>query len=927
MSHATRLNVTPIKIGDILPDLISKGFIIYAGAGISIPAPSCSPSWWQITEEILRAFFDRVPADWGMPSTIIIKSEIWQPESIFENFAAIFDTHLYKVFNALNVAEPNGNHKIIAKLAKAGVLKACFTTNFDIYIERALRAEGVAFDLIVDNVQYDSLYNSLRNSGLGKKFLLCKIHGTIERPDTIVSVASAYKSAKGFSPPKALVLEYLLGRFPCLFLGYSGWDFEHNNYRKFWEKVGHSLQGIYWNRRVGESGGPQFDQIFSSAIEKFHFTEAELPDGLISPVQKAHISTREIPILTDNDDWNRAQKQRTLFFKEWAEDITDADALAAVINNGVIFAPALQDYLKNLKQNQDEGATWAQEMQTSMAEYTKKITELGTLLSTGAISMEQWQQENNELQERSAYAYLPEKYRAAAKAVIRQNPYPGFTDNSGILMQILPKMRPLFEKGFIAEGILERIIKFLKIEQDAQAVGEKEYIAETTYNTVYLQIVKPGEPIDPWKSQLDQLLLLKTRFLHNEITQTEFTDKSYELQSASIMTSMGFTIPTKELFKRLFTIVASAKSPDELVKLSVPLFLTGRSHSVFLTQLFKSTPYVELRSAAMAPTPNDDLNNYDPTGYFRDIKRLQEEVTKGKISPTAFSKVMSESQQRMMDFQTKPLTEPFEMEITGFHPPLPRTVIEKMDNEIKTLFKGVLDTLKQFPDNQVTFAKILLYLYLIKIWCGCCMGLDILSGTQMQNAMNAGKYPVYTCNPDIYRFLLGEYMPIIEKGFIGLPGRFGQQLCDTVVTLAQLGGDIELCKRATLRSLEYSEGIVTDATPENIPVIYAQMLENRGDNETAFKFYEIALDGIRNATPPTYSDVIVYRSALLTAQKGNLKGALRIIGLFHPNFGGREAYYKANARTYAISLAERLSKQLGYPDLNTAINDCIYGTH
>ncbi len=105
------------------------------------------------------------------------------------------------------------------------------------------------------------------------------------------------------------------------------------------------------------------------------------------------------------------------------------------------------------------------------------------------------------------------------------------------------------------------------------------------------------------------------------------------------------------------------------------------------------------------------------------------------------------------------------------------------------------------------------------------------------------------------------------------------------------------------------------------------MMENKGDMETALKYYEIALDGIRNATPPSYSDVIVYRSALLMAQKGSLKGALRIIGLFHPNFGGRESIYKANARTYAIGLAERLSKQLGYPDLNTAISDCVYGTH
>ncbi len=496
-----------------------------------------------------------------------------------------------------------------------------------------------------------------------------------------------------------------------------------------------------------------------------------------------------------------------------------------------------------------------------------------------------------------------------------------------MLMQILPKMRPLFEKGFNADANLRVVIASIKAEQEAAAKGEKEYNAEMTYNAVYLEIVRPDQPINPLKTQLEQLSLLKTKFLSDEITKEEFTAKTSELQSEGIMTSMGFTIPTKQLFQRLLAVVASAKNPEDLTKLIIPLFLTSRSSAVFLDQILKSSAYNELRTAALTPTPNDDLNTYDPTGYYMDMKRLQAEISAGKITPAAFSEAMSESQQKMMNFYAKPLTEPIEMVVKGSRPPIPRRVLENFDAEIKNFFKGVLATIKQYQDHDITFANVLLHLYMLKLWCSSCMGLDTLTGTQMQNDMNAGKYPLFTCNADIYTFLKEEYFPLIEKGFIGLPARFGQQLCENVVTLAQLGGDIELCKRATLRSLEYSEGIVTDATPENIPGIYAQMLENRGDMETALKYYEIALDGIRNATPPTYSDVIVYRSSLLTAKKGNLKGALRIIGLFHPNFGGREAIYKANARAYAIGLAERLSKQLGYPDLNAAISDCVYGRH
>ena len=80
------------------------------------------------------------------------------------------------------------------------------------------------------------------------KFLLCKIHGTVDLPDTIVSTASVYRSSKGFAPPKSRILNYLIERIPCLFLGYSGWDFEHENYRKYWETIGPKVKAIHWNK-------------------------------------------------------------------------------------------------------------------------------------------------------------------------------------------------------------------------------------------------------------------------------------------------------------------------------------------------------------------------------------------------------------------------------------------------------------------------------------------------------------------------------------------------------------------------------------------------------------------------------------------------------------------------------------------------------
>jgi len=215
----------PIQLEIALKPLLKEGIIIFCGAGISIPPPSCSPSWWTLTEEILEAFFNRVPNEY-LPPEMEIKDPNRQPEEVFETFASILDDKLYKAFKALDVAEPNQTHVLIARLAKAGILKACFSTNFDIYLERALKKEGVEFDLLVDNIEYDKYFENflkrVQQKIKSRKFLLCKIHGTIERPDSIISVASAYKSSKGFSTPKASVFESFLINYPCLFLGYSG---------------------------------------------------------------------------------------------------------------------------------------------------------------------------------------------------------------------------------------------------------------------------------------------------------------------------------------------------------------------------------------------------------------------------------------------------------------------------------------------------------------------------------------------------------------------------------------------------------------------------------------------------------------------------------------------------------------------------------
>ena len=91
----TKAEAKPLLLAQTLAPLLREGFIAFCGAGISIPPPSCTPSWWTLTEEILQAFFERVPDDFNLPKDMILKDPDLQPEEVLEAFANILDERLF----------------------------------------------------------------------------------------------------------------------------------------------------------------------------------------------------------------------------------------------------------------------------------------------------------------------------------------------------------------------------------------------------------------------------------------------------------------------------------------------------------------------------------------------------------------------------------------------------------------------------------------------------------------------------------------------------------------------------------------------------------------------------------------------------------------------------------------------------------------
>ncbi len=930
------INQTPKQLVEFIPELHKEGFIIYAGAGISIPTPTCAPSWWTLTEEILSAFFTRVPDEYGLPGDLVIKSKIWQPEVIFENFAKLFDKHLYNVFPALDVAQSNGNHRIIARLAKTGVLKAVFTTNFDIYIEKALRDEGVDFEIIIDNEQYDQLYNQLNSQGFGSKFLLCKIHGTTERPETIVSVASAYKSSKGFSPPKSQVLQWLMKRYPTLFLGYSGWDFEHNNYRKFWDRTGPTLKHIYWNRRPGETGGPNFDTIFSSCKSKFDFCVSDLPGGWLNALKQnasANIEGVEGQIPTGEDLQSQIKSKRQDFLNNWASDISEASILAAVITEGIHFSAAFRNKFEQSKQQQ---AAQVQVSPEKMAELQQKNQEVTAKLQNSALTMDERAVIMEEMfysQMEMQLAYIKPEEKELIKQVFMENRNPGITDNQSYRPQFLGKITPLLGRFSAAEAInialdyINRDIETQKKQGEMQAAGKSLQEAiefaqtEMAVNQAVFQILQPEE--EKWKSSYSQMLKVKERFYAKEIDRAAFMQELAGICEKAVKKDMGLEIPVMDLLSKLIQNTASAAIPEEFNERCQALFLAVTMAAANINSHLMQTPESKALVRAMMGTVTNVPNVQDPAliqqaqqAMAAKAQELMAFMQSGEIDGAEYGKRMQafvvENQKR---FQPKQIEE----KGADGRVLVPNEVLLAYDNKIRDLFAPAFNAETRFEGDKISQAEILLEMTVMTLWLTIAQAGDAESGQKYQVLMARGDFPITSGNGSVISYLMEKSKNWIEKGMVELPARFGQQLCTNLITIAKLTNDIELCKRATLKSLEYTEGKINESNAYEVPYTLAQFYENRGDETNALKFWSLALDGVRNAVPPAFTDVILYHTAKLTAKFGDKQGALKMIGKLHPNYLGNEPPFKTPARDMSVQLAQNLAQELGYSTVDAAL--------
>lgn len=142
-------------------------FFLGAGASFNSGVPTVKP--------LLEEFMARLPLSTEDREKYFSKQ--FPFESFINSIKKLIDIDgLLSVFDATH---PNWNHQLIACLAKQGLVKKVFTTNFDNLLELALEKEKVLYKKFVPTSAYKPLKPKI------KGVHILKLHGSIEHRDEL----------------------------------------------------------------------------------------------------------------------------------------------------------------------------------------------------------------------------------------------------------------------------------------------------------------------------------------------------------------------------------------------------------------------------------------------------------------------------------------------------------------------------------------------------------------------------------------------------------------------------------------------------------------------------------------------------------------------------------------------------------------------
>ncbi len=270
------------------------GIVVFVGAGISMLPPTSLPNWFQLNHMTLSSLGQRIGEYIQSPAHVenLIGDLIHRRDQT-DTFAPDYQAQLmveecgqeyFKVLTAMDTNVINPCHDAIAQLARAGILKAILTTNFDRLCEVALDKWEVSYQVFSDLPDFKSLKTLLKKKSKKKLLPVIKIHGTIDKVDTLVDTLQQRIQGRGEDLP--VILDHLQQRYHWLFIGYSGSDFDYNpNYLSIRSGADRG-KGFTFLTRSGEEPRSSVKDLIAAYGNRAGNLKGELPGWLLRFLKK-----------------------------------------------------------------------------------------------------------------------------------------------------------------------------------------------------------------------------------------------------------------------------------------------------------------------------------------------------------------------------------------------------------------------------------------------------------------------------------------------------------------------------------------------------------------------------------------------------------------------------------------------------------------
>lgn len=229
------------NIDSIIKSARKGNLIVFCGAGVSMLAPSNSPSWWEIYYTASKALYNRFSEGFPEFSLPIEFEELFDSlttqqlaDLIVQEFSgATFVENLQVV----DIADPNENHRLLVSLANKDKISGFVTTNFDTLLERSASILGIK--LSIRTPEFTTADTIPRYS-----IPLIKLHGSAVDATNLVETSS--QKSKEFPDEFIKSWEKIISGKDVLVIGYSGADLNFGVVRIFFQTVLNIGDRIWW---------------------------------------------------------------------------------------------------------------------------------------------------------------------------------------------------------------------------------------------------------------------------------------------------------------------------------------------------------------------------------------------------------------------------------------------------------------------------------------------------------------------------------------------------------------------------------------------------------------------------------------------------------------------------------------------------------